>query len=425
MDDNGVRNTLDSLLGADPDVMDRDELAGFVSQLGRVRGWCAAAEVRVSRRTRQLAAQGHSESAASLLSDSGRCSSKDAHTASERETICGVMPSFEDALAAGAVSAAHVDALAAATRNLNDQLLAEFAACEADLLADAGSQRVEVFERGCRDLARHLAAQASANSDVDELDQQRKNSTVRKWTNKLNGMHHTLLTLDPVRDAELWTAVNAKVASLRQSDGTNGTPFEQLQVEAFIATVTNSTPGDAVSRVPQVGVLIDYQTICDGLHANSICELENGTPIPVSTARRLCCDANVFPVVLGGNGEVLDVGQTVRTATPAQRKALRAMHRTCAHPGCRTIVDDCKMHHIDFFRNGGDTAVNNLLPLCEIHHHLVHEGGWRLTMTSGRVATWRRPDGTIWHTKPTIDRQPSRQTSRRPDPAEQHQPTLC
>ena len=422
MDDNGVRNTLDWLLAGDPDVMDRDQLAGFVSQLGRVRGWCAAAEVRVSRRTRQLAAEGRSESAASLLSDAGRCSSKDAHTASERETICGVMPSFEDALAAGSVSAAHVDALAAATRNLNDQLLAEFAACEADLLADAGNQRIEVFERGCRDLARHIAAQASATSDADELDEQRKNSSVRKWTNKVTGMCNTLLSLDPVRDAELWTAVNAKLASLRQADGTNGTPFDQLQVEAFITTVTS---GDAVARVPQVGVLVDYQTICDGLHANSICELENGTPIPVSTARRLCCDANVFPVVLAGNGEVLDVGQSVRTATPPQRKALRAMHRTCAHPGCRTTVDDCKMHHIEFFRNGGKTSVNNLLPLCEKHHHLVHEGGWQLTMTEGRVATWRRPDGTIWHTEPTINRQPSQRIGQRTEPVEQHQSTLC
>ena len=175
MDDNGVRNTLDSLLAADPDVMDRDQLAGLVSQLGRVRSWCAAAEIRISRRTRQLASEGRSESAAALLSDSGRCSSKDAHTASERETICGAMPAFEDALATGAVSAAHVDALAAATRNLDEQLLAEFIACEADLLSDAGNQRVETFERGCRDLARHLAAQAQANSDAEELDTQRRN----------------------------------------------------------------------------------------------------------------------------------------------------------------------------------------------------------------------------------------------------------
>ena len=86
---------------------------------------------------------------------------------------------------------------------------------------------------------------------------------------------------------------HAKLASLQKADGTNGTPWAQLQVEAFIATVAT---GDAVARVPQVGVLIDYQTIRDGLHAHSIGELDNGTPIPVSTARRLCCDANVYPI---------------------------------------------------------------------------------------------------------------------------------
>ena len=106
-----------------------------------------------------------------------------------------------------------------------------------------------------------------------------------------------------MRDAELWTAVNAKLASLRQADGTNATPWAQLQVEAFIATVAT---GDAVARVPQVGVLIDYQTIRDGLHAHSICELDNGTSIPVSTARRL----NVWcqtPNVRMQNGESIPV----------------------------------------------------------------------------------------------------------------------
>ena len=46
----------------------------------------------------------------------------------------------------------------------------------------------------------------------------------------------------------------------------------------------------------------------------------------------------------------------------------------------------------------------NLLPLCEAHHHLVHEGGWTLTMTPDRVVTWTRPDGTCWKTVNTADR---------------------
>ena len=49
-------------------------------------------------------------------------------------------------------------------------------------------------------------------------------------------------------------------------------------------------------------------------------------------------------------------------------------------------------------------GIDNLLPLCERHHHLVHEGGWTLTMTAGRVATWSRPDGAVHHSGQTIDR---------------------
>ena len=46
-------------------------------------------------------------------------------------------------------------------------------------------------------------------------------------------------------------------------------------------------------------------------------------------------------------------------------------------------------------------------PLCEQHHHLVHEGGWTLTMTPDRVATWTRPDGVVAHHGSTIDRTPT------------------
>ena len=41
-----VHETFESLLAADPDVMDRDELAGAVAQLRVLRGWCDAVEVR-------------------------------------------------------------------------------------------------------------------------------------------------------------------------------------------------------------------------------------------------------------------------------------------------------------------------------------------------------------------------------------------
>jgi hypothetical protein len=41
-----------------------------------------------------------------------------------------------------------------------------------------------------------------------------------------------------------------------------------------------------------------------------------------------------------------------------------------------------------------------------LHHHLVHEGGWAVAMSPERVATWTRPDGVVHHVGSKIDRRP-------------------
>jgi hypothetical protein len=91
----------------------------------------------------------------------------------------------------------------------------------------------------------------------------------------------------------------------------------------------------------------------------------------------LACDANIIPIVLGGDGRVLDVGRGRRLATGDQRRALRAMHRTCAAPDCPVRFGDCDIHHLKEWRDGGATDLVNLVPLCSNHHHLIHEGQWQ------------------------------------------------
>ncbi len=393
-----------ALRAADPDVMDRDELAELIEQLAHHRSWCDALQVKATRRQRELAAEGRAEPPRDLLSRHGGQSSKHAKTADEREQICTALPSFEDALTAGSVSAGHLDALANSVRNLDDHTRAELLSLQADLLADAERQHVDVFERNCRDLARHLVASAQSGSDADELDQQRTRSNVRRWTDRHTGMCHTHLELDPVRDRALWAAIDAARATLRQHDGNRRTPWAQLEVDAVIAAIGGP---DSADRVPEITVLVDHHTLVDGLHPRSVCETDTGTPLPVSTVRRLCCDAEILPAVLNGRGEALDVGRSARTATRPQRRAVRAMHRTCAHPDCTVTVDACRIHHVTpWLQHGGDTDIANLLPLCSTHHHAVHEGGWGLTLTPDRTATWTRPDGQPHHTGPTIDRAP-------------------
>ena len=102
-----------------------------------------------------------------------------------------------------------------------------------------------------------------------------------------------------------------------------------------------------------------------------------------------------MPIVLNATGEVLDCGREVRVANRAQRRALRAMYRTCGYPGCEIVFERCDIHHVIEWLRHGTTDLDNLLAArARKHHHLVHEGRWRLTLDKHRVITIHRPDGT-------------------------------
>jgi hypothetical protein len=87
---------------------------------------------------------------------------------------------------------------------------------------------------------------------------------------------------------------------------------------------------------------------------------------------------------------------------------MRAMYRTCGFPGCTVRFGDCEIHHvIEWIRQRGPTDLANLLPVCSRHHHMVHEGGWQLTLHADRTITLRRPDGTVHTNDSTVDVAPA------------------
>jgi hypothetical protein len=83
------------------------------------------------------------------------------------------------------------------------------------------------------------------------------------------------------------------------------------------------------------------------------------------------------------------------------------MYRTCAHPHCDVAFDHCQIHHVTPWEQLGLTDLENLLPLCSKHHHLVHEGRWQLTLQPDRTITLQRPDGTHYYTGRTNNRRPN------------------
>lgn len=64
--------------------------------------------------------------------------------------------------------------------------------------------------------------------------------------------------------------------------------------------------------------------------------------------------------------------------------------------------DHCKPHHVHFGEDGGPTDLHNLLPLCSVHHHRVHDCSWKLTLLPNRILTITYPDGAVQTTGPPL-----------------------
>ena len=109
----------------------------------------------------------------------------------------------------------------------------------------------------------------------------------------------------------------------------------------------------------------------------------DGTELSVSTMRKLACDGEIIPAVLGGKGEVLDVGRAKRLVTLAIWVALVLRDRHCAFPGCDRPPLMCHAHHVVHRALGGKTKLDNLVLLCGHHHRVVHDSPWQVRINAG------------------------------------------
>ncbi|WP_343915041.1 HNH endonuclease signature motif containing protein, partial [Arthrobacter pascens] len=92
-------------------------------------------------------------------------------------------------------------------------------------------------------------------------------------------------------------------------------------------------------------------------------------PVTASTVRKIACDADIIPVLLGSEGRILDIGRTTRIFPPHIRKALTARDQCCAFPNCTIPAPWCEAHHTTYWSHGGTTGTDNGTLLCSHHHH--------------------------------------------------------
>ncbi|WP_419863646.1 DUF222 domain-containing protein [Candidatus Poriferisodalis sp.] len=127
---------------------------------------------------------------------------------------------------------------------------------------------------------------------------------------------------------------------------------------------------------------------------------ENGTVLGAADLRRIACDTQVIPVVMGGPSEVLDVGRAKRTIPPGLRRALIARDQRCVWPGCERAPVHCDGHHIQHWIDEGPTCLDNLALLCHVHHHRLHEYNLVLHPPTGPA-----PPGDGWTVTPAPPRE--------------------
>lgn len=128
----------------------------------------------------------------------------------------------------------------------------------------------------------------------------------------------------------------------------------------------------------RVGVTIGFDALRSGLGE---CELDTGETLSAAAVRRLACDAEILPLVLGSRSQLLDVGRTSRLVTLGLWLALIARDRHCAFPGCTRPPVACDAHHIWHWADGGPTSLANMVLLCRAHHTIIHSTPWEVRLS--------------------------------------------
>ena len=288
-----------------------------------------------------------------------------------------------EALAAGTVSAAHVEVLATVVKGRERV----FARDEHTLLDIAPTLSVDDSATA----AKHW--RSAADDELSRID------ALHAFEMRSASMHATFggrLELRGSFDAEGGATVWAAMREYDQPDPLEGAPLPQGTSGQRMADALVRICDEAISRRERVGrrtatvdVVIDVDTLVGSPPSEPRamrCEIDGIGAVPPIVAQRLACDAAVGRVVMKGESEVLDLGRRTRVASRALRRAVVLRDRHCSFPGCFAPPDWCDVHHCTHWLEGGETSVTNCVLLCRRHHVACHEGGWRLA---------RGPDGSV------------------------------
>ncbi|MFB2580388.1 DUF222 domain-containing protein [Herbiconiux sp. P15] len=322
----------------------------------------------------------------------------------DAETLVSDLPDTFKELSTGRISYAHARSMVTHATSLPIESRGSF---EKAILPRAKECNAARFD----DAARRLRETHHPDSITQRAKAAHEDRAV--WLDaERDGMatlHHHL----PAVDALAIHDVLDQAARAARSD-TEPRTQAQLRSDILADTILART-GGAAGFTPTVIVTVPAAILagCEdedgdgGKAGGGRAQLHGYGPIDPELAKRLAAKAPTFLKVLThpGTGDTIEVAGRYRIPA-ALREALIVADEHCRFPGCGRRAARCELDHTEDWAHGGRSTASNLAHLCSSHHHLKHNGGWKVDRPPGsppgsRELEWCSPLGATYRTAPT------------------------
>jgi hypothetical protein len=171
----------------------------------------------------------------------------------------------------------------------------------------------------------------------------------------------------------------------------------QQQADALVQLCDNQLAAGTLPTLrkskPHVVVKIPLADLVDPATGPAAATLGFDGIVSAARARWIACDAQITRIVLGPEGQPLNLGRSQRLVPEPLRKAVVERDGACVFAGCGAPHHWCDVHHLLDWIFDGETSLENSGLLCERHHTQVHHGFRIERDTAGRWHTYR-PDDT-------------------------------
>ena len=274
-----------------------------------------------------------------------------------------------------------------------------------DAHEDAMGALVALAENGrprdIRRLRQDLVARYGHHGELQvEQDRLRERTSLSQPIGDGGGLFDYHLVVDAEAKAVIEAALGPLSAPRPVEGEPDRRPSGQRRLEALLDVVRRgvaSADGVATTPKSQLFVTMALDDLVARTNAGTVVgSADAGALLAPETVRRLACDAGLVPVVLGGRGELLEMGRSTRYFTEAQVRALWLRDGGCSFPGCTVPAAWCDAHHLWHWCDGGSSDLDHGALLCGRHHSVVHAKGYHGEVVDGRVH-WDLTPGAYDH----------------------------